>query len=193
MKENESERRKYSCDTRKSTAWLESASEILSTRNTNVRLKRNFIIVQKTKVLRNKKIIKSSLLFLAVSFFSLSFWMGWGEWKFQKSQSNDKVLKNLIRITVEPWKRRITLKVFPVLAWSRWRDPIDVCWRIKLATSSNSLLSTSPSPFKSNILNAISKCRREAETNESKKDVNWNSLLNLANYANWYRETCYWV
>lgn len=57
-----------------------------------------------------------------------------------------------------------TLNVFPVLAWSRWREPIDVCWRMRLATSSNSLASTSPSPFKSNILKAISKCRREAVT-----------------------------
>lgn len=40
---------------------------------------------------------------------------------------------------------------------------MDVCWRIRFATSSNSLLSTSPSPFRSNILKAISKWRREAE------------------------------
>jgi hypothetical protein len=55
-----------------------------------------------------------------------------------------------------------TLKVFPVLAWSLWRLPMLVCWRIKVATFSNSSESTSPSPFRSNIRNAISKWRREA-------------------------------
>lgn len=57
-----------------------------------------------------------------------------------------------------------------MLAWSLWRLPMLVCCRMRFATSSNSLLSTFPSPFKSNILNAISKWRRDAE-NEKNKEV----------------------
>lgn len=55
----------------------------------------------------------------------------------------------------------LTLKVLPVLAWSRCRVPMLVCWRTSVATISNSSQSTSPSPFKSNMRNAISKWRRE--------------------------------
>lgn len=99
-----------------------------------------------------------------------------------KKENDKKMIRNLIRIIYSfslastfARNSQITLNVFPVFAWSRWREPIDVCWRIKFATSSNSLLSTSPSPFKSNILKAISKWRRDAE---KQIEQNWTNLCN---------------
>lgn len=55
---------------------------------------------------------------------------------------------------------QITLKVLPVLAWSRCRLPMLVCFCTSVATFSNSSQSTSPSPFKSNRLEGENKCQR---------------------------------